>query len=97
MVEDLIGKGKAAGLESRAEDFIHSATRSHEGFCAGADLIQTGKREQVQAAWVQGEPGGEEGAGGAAPAAQPAQLSHEGHMVKGHGTLGSEVTAGDLQ
>lgn len=52
MVEDLIGKGKAAGLESRAEDFIHWATGSREGFCAGADLIQTGKQEQVQAARV---------------------------------------------
>ena len=60
MVEDLIGKGKAAGLESRAEEFIHSATGSREGFCAGADLIQMGKQEQVEAARVQGEPGREE-------------------------------------
>ena len=60
MLEDLIGKA----LESRAEDLTHVAMGSHRGFCAGADVVQRMKQEQVEVAQRQGVPGWEVGGWG---------------------------------
>ena len=45
----------------------------HGSFCAGVDVVQRMKQEQVEVARMQGKPGWEVGLGGrgAAPAAQP--------------------------
>lgn len=67
------GRSDWKALESRAEDLTHVAMGSHGGVCAGADVVQRMKQEQVEVARMQGEPGWEVGVRGrgAAPAAQP--------------------------
>ena len=80
MLEDLIGKA----FESRAEDLTHVAMGSHGGFCAGADVVQRMKQEQVEVAQMQGEPGWDVGGGGrgAAPAAQPGAHRRDRQMQR---------------
>lgn len=50
-------------LESRAEDLTHVAVGNQGGMCAGADVVQRMKQEQVEVARMQGEPGWEAGWG----------------------------------
>ena len=80
-----------------AEDLTYMAMGIHGSFCAGADVVQRMKQEQVEVARMQGKPEWEVGLGGRGAASCPARSSHEGQTdTKGHVKLCSEATPGDL-